>query len=324
MEQDPHEEAGAPTPDGPPSLPARSPERAESPSLSMLRSVWGAYVQGEATPEDVLGVLDTVTGFINFELETLRQQALKGISDPENPTFQKIVGAFELHLEAIDQMAEEFSEESDSEDEAGQAFLEGFELAQKATDQLVEAHTQTMEHIEAMAKVGCIFCGHANARESERCAKCGRPLPGTPASSSFSLVNQEGLEAGPSVGEVTQNYAMVAEAVDDWRNGLIQAEELLNTLEDVEQRLACHQEESQQYYDEIKQAPPEAQPALNEAVAMTEEGLIQSLAAIEKMKLAFDKEDDSYLENGLHEFEKASNLMVQAYHASREAASKAR
>ncbi|MBT9583953.1 hypothetical protein IV102_11470 [bacterium] len=290
----------------------------------MLRSVWDAYVHGEATPEDVLGVLDTVTGFINFELETLRQQALKGISDPESPTFQKIVGAFELHLEAIDRMAEEFPDESDSEDDLGEAFLEGFGLAQKATQQLIEAHAQTMEHIQAMATVGCIFCSHANARESQRCARCGRPLPGGPAGSSFTLVNQEGLEAGPPVGEVTQNYAMVAEAVENWRNGSIQTEELLTTLEDVEQRLACHRDESQQYYDEIKQAPPQAQAALSEAVAMTEEGLIQSLAAIEKMKLAFDKEDDSYLESGLHEFEKASNLMVQAYHASREAACKAR
>jgi hypothetical protein len=290
----------------------------------MLRCVWQAYLTGEATPEDVLGVVDQVTGFIQFELETLRQQALKGISDPDNPTFQKIVGAFELHLEANELLAAEFAEDPELEAEAGQNFLAGFELALQATQQLVEAHDQTMEHIQAMANVDCIFCSHLNPRESERCAKCGRTLPGAPAGSSFSLVNQEGLEAGPAPGEVTQNYVLVAEAVEDWRNGVIQTEELLNTLEDVEQRLACHQEESQQYHREIQQAPVEAQAALAESVAMTEEGLAQSLAAIETMKLAFDKDNDSYLDNGLHELEKASHLIVQAYHASREAAARAR
>lgn len=294
----------------------------ESPSLSMLRAVWGAYGKGEAGPEDVLGVLDSVTGFINFELETLRQQAERGISDLNNPTFKRIVGAFELHLEAIDIMAEEFPED---EGGTGERFLEGFELAQQATLQLIEAHQSTMQHIEAMAKVACMFCSHSNPRESQRCARCGRPLPGSESGSSFSLMNAEGLETtGGPTGVVTQNYAILAEAVEDWRNGVIQAEELLTTLEDIEQRLACHQEESQHYYQEIEKAPEHAQEALTEAVAMTEEGLAQSLAAIEKMRLAFDKEDDSYLETGLHDFEKASHLMVQAFQASKEAAEKAR
>lgn len=313
-----HEEAPG---EGPLPLPPPSAQR-ESPSLSMLRAVWGAYCSGEAGADDVLGVLDNVTGFIHFELETLRQQAARGVSDPANPTFQKITRAFELHLEAIDVMAEEFPEDADSG--TGERFLEGFALAVEATQQLIDAHQSTMEHIEAMANVACIFCSHSNPRETERCAKCGRPLPGAESGSSFSMMNAEGLEMGGGGGRVTQNYAIVAEAVEDWRNGVIQAEELLTTLEDIEQRLACHQEESQQYYQEIEKAPEHAQEALHEAVALTEEGLAQSLAAIEKMKLAFDKEDDSYLETGLHDFEKASNLMVQAFHASKEAAQKAR
>ena len=325
MEQESLEEAGAETPDGPPSLPAPSPQQAVSPSLSMLRSVWEAFRHGEATPDDVLGVLDQVTGFIQFELETLRQQVLKGISDPENPTFQTIVGAFEKHLEAIDLMAQEFPDTQDEAFQPGEHYLSGFALAEQATQELADAHRQTMEHIEAMASVSCIFCNHSNPRETERCAKCGRTLPGAPSGSSFSLLNAEGLDAAVSpVGEVTQNYALLAEAVDDWRNGVIQSEELLTTLEDVEQRLACHQEESLQYYEEIKKAPEQAQASLTEAVEMTEQGLTQSLAALDTMKLAFDKEDDSYLDTGLDEFAKASNLVVKAYHASREAAAAAR
>lgn len=288
----------------------------------MLRSVWQAHLTGEASPDDVLGVLDTVTGFIQFELETLRQQALQGISDPDNPTFQRIVEAFELHLEAIDTMALEFTDE---DAEPAQHFRQGYQIAQQATQQLADAHRETMEHIKAMANVACIFCSHSNPRESERCSQCGRNLPGSPSGSSFSLVNEEGLDgAATPRAEVTQNYALVAEAVEDWRNGVIQTEELLTTLEDVEQKLACHQEETEQYYKEIEKAPAEAQAALNEAVAMTEEGLAQSLAAIDKMKMAFDKEDDSYLSNGLDEFEKASNIVARAFHASRAAAAKAR
>lgn len=300
------------------------PEDPRSPSLSMLRSVWQAYLLEEAGPDDVLGVIDQVTAFIQFELDTLQKQAEQGQADPQSATFQKIVAAFELHLEALDEMALEFAEPAEEETPGppGAHYQRGFNLALKATGQLVEAHRGAMEHIEAMAQVACIFCAQANPRESQRCSHCGRALPGSQGGSSFSLVNADGLEgtSSPAAGQVTQNYAILAEAVERWRGGQLPSEELLQQLNEVEEMLVGHQQETGQYYQEIEQAPEQAQEALRRAVAMTEEGLVQSLQALDKMKMAFEKEDDSYLETGLDEFAQASSLMVQAFQASREAA----
>lgn len=322
MTESSHEKAAAGSPAGASALPGE--RQPDSPSLSMLRNCWAAYLDEQATEEDVLGVLDTVQGFIQFELDTLQQQVEQGISQLENPTFQKIFGAFERHLEGLDRIALEFDPEV-TELEVGSYFQEGYQICLEATGDLIDAHQQTMEHIEAMANVSCIFCSHSNPRESERCSQCGRNLPGSPSGSSFSLVNAEGLEGPVGSGlEVTGNYAKVAQAVEGWRQAQIDSDQLLAVLDEVEGKLAGHRQETEQYYREIASSPEAAREALEQAVAQTELGLDQSLDALETMKLAFDKEDDSYLVTGLDQLEQASNLLVQAYHASRQAAQKAR
>ena len=67
-------------------------------------------------------------------------------------------------------------------------------------------------------------------------------------------------------------------------------------------------------------APAPQREALAAAVSMTQDGLEASLAAIERMRLAFEKEDDTYLHLGLGDFEEASRLMVQSFLASKDAA----
>lgn len=282
----------------------------------MLRCVWRDYVQEVATEDDVLGVLDQVTGYILFELETLRQQALQGISDPENRTFQAIVGAFEQHLEANQTMAEEFSAENSKD--FGEVFRRGFGLAQQATQSMMDAHRVTMEDIEAMSQLDCIFCGHSNLRGTGRCAKCGRNLPGGSQSSSFSLIEQEGLDpaAGP---EVTQNYALLDQALDAWEVGDMEDEALGQLLDDIEQKLLGHQAETETQHSEIQRAPKHAQEALREGVSLTQEALKASLEALKSLKDGFQKGNAEQMGQGFEEFESASHSMVQAYKASREA-----
>lgn len=292
----------------------------ESPALATIRRVWAAYQEGQATSEDVLGVLSQVAGFVQFELATLADQAEKGVARADDPIYRQIVTAFQNHLAAVEVMTSEFSLEEPS----GAEFARGLELAKAANDLMLDAHRQAMEHIEAMGRVSCIFCSHDNERGSDRCAKCGRNLPASadePEKSSFAAVNAEGLEGGgPKGSEVTDNYVEVARALQAWRQDQLDADGLLAVLEDVEKRSRHHRAELVQQREMVGLAPEETREGLLRGIEQTEEGLVETMAALEKMKLAFVKEDDTYLETGLHDLEKAARGLVQAFHASRQAA----
>lgn len=270
----------------------------------MLRSVWGAYCEGEAGPPEVLEVIDRVVGFLHFELESLEQQAQAGIAHRGNPTFMKIQRAFQLHLEAMDIMAEEF----ESVEAPGTCFVEGFELALEATAELIDAHHSALAHIQAMAQVDCMFCGHSNSRDQQRCGKCGRTLGGSEGKNSLSVVQQEGLESQTPPVAVTGNYVRVAQTVEAWRQGQCKDDQLLQVMQEVEERLLGHLQECDTY-------PPEQ--VAEEVLQATRLGLAQSLDALDTMRLAFEKEDDSYLSNGLAELQNASSLLVDAYHQSK-------
>lgn len=281
-----------------------------SPSLAMIRRVWQAFHEEQATAEDVSGVLYQVAGILQVELSTLQAQLDQGVSQPDDPVFQKIQQAFQNHLAAVELMAADFEE-----------FPAGLAMAQQATNDLMAAHTEAMRHIEAMGQVSCIFCSHENPRGEERCHNCGRNLPGAIEKSSFAAQNSVGLDAGgPSVADVTENYVLVARALEAWRRDELDAGELLGALEEVEQRTRAHREETFEHRQLIEQAPPEAHEALHQGVDQTQAALDDTLAALEKMKLAFVKEDDSYLETGLHDLEAAARSLVQAFHSSRAAA----
>lgn len=281
-----------------------------SPSLAMIRRVWQAFHEEQATPEDVVGVLHQVATILQVELTTLQAQLDQGISQPEDPVFQKIQQAFQHHLEAVELMASDFEQ-----------FPTGLAMAQQATNDLMAAHTEAMRHIEAMGQVSCIFCSHENPRGEERCHNCGRNLPGAVEKTSFAAQNTVGLEqGGPSGAEVTENYVSVARALEAWRREELDAAGLLATLEEVEQLTRAHRQETVQHRDLIEEAPPEAREALHQGVDQTQAALEDTLAALEKMKLAFVKEDDSYLETGLHDLELAARSLVQAFHVSRAAA----
>jgi len=304
--------------DNPRMLVAELPDGPTSPSLSMLNCCWRDYLREQADADDVLAVLGQVTQFIEFELETLRQQIVQGISDPDNPTLNAIVKAFELHLDANEKMAQEFADESV---EFGESFVSGFVLAQKATQQLIDAHQNTMEHIQAMALVNCIFCEHSNSRESGRCSQCGRSLPGVGSESNFSVVQQEGLD--PQVlhePALTRNFVELDEAVEKWQDGDLDDAGLLEVLTQIEKRLYDHLAESETYAPTINRAPQAAQESLLEGLDLTQQALKASLAALGLMRQGFDGGKLDQVCQGFEDFEAASDLMMQAYRHSRQAA----
>ncbi len=331
MEEQPEEPQGESPPEPPPPRPTEPPKPDEdgnydSPALQALQRVWNDFVDEKAEEGHVLSVIAEIDRFATFQLEHLNLQIEQGAAKPEEESFKLIYEAFEILLDATDMMAFEFvpPEEEMEEPEDG-FFLAGLELVQEATNQMMRGHNLALEHIEATSQINCMFCKHDNPRGIERCQNCGRALPkmpGQPVQSSFTAVQEEGLTktAGPKGSNVTENYVILAQGVGLWREQQIDAERLFEGIEEIEQRLIDHQHDlpDQRYLVE-EQAPEHQRRALLAAIDKTEEGLERSLAALDRMKLAFEKEDDTYLELGLSEFEEASKLLVEAFHANQSA-----
>ncbi len=313
--------------------PTRPPEPDENgdydcPALVALRRVWNDYCEEIASPEQVMDTISEIGRFCQHNLGLLEKQVEDGVSNPEDPAFSLILEAFEMMLEACEYLALEFVE-PDPEDEVEEPeegfFMLGIELVQEATNQMMEGHNLALDHIQAISEVNCLFCSQKNSRESQRCSKCGRTLPNSvnPAGgSSFEAVNTEGLDKSGSEpqGEFTRNYVTVAQTISGWQSGHISPEQLLEVLDAVEEALAAHLEDTERQESQLRQAPQAQQQALLQAVALTQEGLEASLAGLERMRDALEREDETQLSLAMSEFESASRQMVASYHACKQAA----
>jgi hypothetical protein len=316
--------------DSPPQRPSGPPKpdadgNYDSPALRSLSRVWEDYCEEIAAPEDVMGVIAEIGNFSLHQLRTLEHQVEQGVSNPENEAFSLIFEAFETLVEACELMMMEFADEvpEDVEEPEDGFFTYGFDLVQEATNQMMEGHNLGMEHIEAMAEVNCPFCQHVNSRENPKCDKCGRNLPqcGGDSGSSLNVVEHQGLERKSGAeGEFTKNYVMTATILEDWKAGKVSAEQLTNFLDNLEQYLNGHLNETEQQEQLISGAPEGQQEALFQALELTRRGLHMSLEAVAKMRSAFDLQDDRYLFFGLSDLEEASKVMLEGYYANKKAA----
>lgn len=312
--------------------PTKPPEPDENgdydcPALIALRRVWNDYCEEIASPQQVMDVIAEIGKFSQHNLGLLEKQVEDGVSNPEDPAFALILEAFEMMLDACEYLALEFVD-PDPDDEIEEPedgfFLYGVEMVQEATNQMMEGHNLALDHIQAISEVNCLFCGQKNSRETQRCSKCGRNLPQSAnrASSSFEAVNAEGLEKSASEpqGEFTRNYVMIARTVSGWQSGHTTPDQLAEVFDRVEQALVAHLEDTERQEKQLAQAPPAQQQALAKAITLTQDGLEASLAALERMREAFEQEDETQLSLALVEFEAASRQMVASYHACKQAA----
>ncbi|MGE0492998.1 MAG: hypothetical protein AB7S38_27550 [Vulcanimicrobiota bacterium] len=285
-----------------------------SPPLAAIRRVWGDYQQEIASEEDVVTVLQAVADFAQLQVEQLEAQLEAGVSQVENAAFLRILEAFELHHEALELMAEHFEAPEEG------LFERGLAIVQEATNELMAGHQMLLDDIEAAGQVNCMFCSAPNPRGTDKCARCGRSLlvPGE-ARSAISVVNAEGLDNSAGQGQVTQNFALVKGAVEAWRAEQLSSDDLLAQLEQVEENLAGHRASNEEAASRLEEAPPERRQAITAALEQTDVAIAHNLAAIEKMKLAFVKEDDTYLVNGLADLEHASRLTLAAFQALKSA-----
>lgn len=292
-----------------------------------MRRVWKDHLQEKASPEQVMDVIAEIGRFAQHNLGLFEARIESGESDPEDPGFSLIIEAFELVLEACEQMALEFVDPDPDDDvqEPEEGFFDfGLALVQEATNQMMEGHQLTLDYIASIGQVNCPFCSTRNSRENARCDKCGRSLPVSdplPEGPGFSSVQEEGLDRlrGPASAEVTENYVVLARAVEGWKSQAVSQGQLEAIIDEVEAKLLSHLDDTELQEQILRKAPASRQPALAEAVAMTQDALDQSVTAIERMRLAFEKEDGAYLDLGLSDFEEASRLMVRSFHACKAA-----
>lgn len=270
----------------------------DSPPLAALRRCWDSLLEGRANEEDLAQTLQAYSDRAQFELDRLESQVISGLSDPKDPIFSAVVRGFEQQLAAVERMTLELEEPEKGHMEVG------LELAQRANNALMAAHLQMLERIEQLSRVTCLFCGEVQERGPERCGKCTRALPGQESEqATFSVVQAEGLQPrGVEGRNMTENAIGLTRAVHAWRNGELDWERLYTVLDEVEERLMSHQEtNAQAIADEGDERG---------LLARTDAALEESLAALDYMRMAWDKEDDSYLETGLTKFHEASDELL--------------
>lgn len=265
----------------------------DSPPLAAVRRCWQDFLDGAATEDDLILTLQAFEDRVQFELDDLDAQVEQKKADPQDPSFIEIVAGFGQQLKAVERMLLELEEPDIGHMEAGLA------LAQKANNRLMQAFQQRMaQEPPAPTSVTCMFCGTECPLGSSRCTNCSRPLPvtGEPAqqSSSFSVMQQDGLEANHSSRRLTQNAAHLIRSVEAWRAGQLDWESLYCVLDELEEKLLAHQEANQQNIAEQGDAEG--------LLGRTDKLLEESLAALDHMRLAWDKEDQSYLDSGITQF----------------------
>ena len=297
------------------------------PPILALRRVWNDFCEEVATPEDVHSVIMQVGSFATAQINILDTQVKEGTSRREDETFSAIYEAFETIVEGCELMLFEFSEEFpegvEEEPEEG-FFCEGLAIVQEGVNQMVIAHRQGIEHVQEMSEVNCPFCQHLNTRGTPKCDKCGRPMPVSQvpkAGSELNVKEHQGLERKQvgADGEHTKNYVYTAQILEGWKAGQVSVEQLTEYLNTLEHNLKAHLKDTDLQEKIIQKAPATQQDDLFEALDLTREGLNISLAAVEKMRLAFVHGDDRYLFFGLTDMEEGSRILVDAYWLNKEA-----
>jgi hypothetical protein len=276
--------------------PSFAPTQADP--LAAVRLCWDALLEGQAQDEDLLHTLQAYSDRINGQLNQLEAQVFQGASDPKDPLFAALVDALERQLAGVERMAQEI-------DDPEQGHMEvGFEMAQRAHNAAVAAQTHLSERPEPPAQLNCPFCGASQRRGAERCVQCGRVLPGMfDRPSSFSVIQSDGISGTQSGRAMTADARQLTQSVQAWRNGKLTWEQLYTVLDDIEDKLMNQQDRNA----EAVVREGDAQGLLGR----THEALEDSLEALDHMRMAWDENEESYLELGQNRFLEASDALLQ-------------
>lgn len=285
-------------------------ENVPSAALESVRKCWAEVLAGNAEEEDLALTLQAFWDRVQFELNSLDAQVVQGVSNPKDPTFAAIYAGFEKQMAAAERMELELEQPDQGHMEAG------LQLAQNANNMLAQAHRALLERLEASARVDCPFCSSSNPRTETRCGQCLRPLPQLAEeapTSSFSLLQAEGLQARGQGRPFTQNAQELTQALEDYQQERLTWEQLYTVLDEIEEKLMRHQEENQKLFVEGEGDP-------GGLFHRTDEALHRSLEALDTMRLAWDQEDESFLQRGLDQFYAASDELLEVFEAMKEKA----
>lgn len=194
----------------------------ESHILNALESAWDAYEEEEIGEEEVSSVLDFVESLVEDQIKGLESSASSGQISALEASRVAVLGGFYQHLTAIDLMRRFFKEQQDD------LIDEGLELIQQATNKIVEA---CYEEASAPPPKLCLYCQEPNERSAARCVKCSKVLP--VAVENFvaqTLLATEGEALPDGQDETTEEFIIVSDALERWRQDEIDDKECLQAL----------------------------------------------------------------------------------------------
>lgn len=245
-----------------------------SPSLDAVRRCWQRVLAGGNNDTDLLHALQAYEDSLSEELERLGE----GDSDAHR--------SLERCLAAVDRMLMELDQPDQGHMDAGLQLADQAEAARSAAAAVGGA-------------VLCPFCGQPRETGTSRCGACQRPLPFLEgATSSLSVMQNDGLDRQSR--RQTQNAAALTRVLAQFRAGEATWDDLLAQIDDVEDKLIGHQEANAQSTTQTAEQTERVNLLLEE-----------SLSAVDCMRLAWDKNDESYLDNGLASFAQSSEALLQ-------------
>lgn len=227
------------------------------PSFEYLQDALGAFKDGHLAEDGVLQVLEQVANHLVDYMEEFE--------DLEEPVPAAIHQAFQDHLAALEELAENLESPAES-----------LQKVQTALEKLVAFQ----ESPETPGTVPCVFCGHPNPSSSLRCGSCTAKLP---LSSDHREDNTLSLGENDVDSEtLTLDFVTLAGALEQWNKKVLSEEGLRDVCGRVGRNFEQQMKEMAEFPAQLSRLPK----ALAERGKDISE---QSLRALEMSQLALQE-----------------------------------
>ena len=199
-------------------------EITDSHILEALHATWDAYASEEIEESDVQRVLDFVESLVNQQVQSLEEAVEKTGADRFDPARVVILQGFQAHLQGLDVMRRFFDEDDEGLIEEGLAIMED------ATELLFEGLEIGLEAFEQSPPKACPQCSADNDRASGYCHACNAVLPVLPSPAESTVSWSEPSFHDPTESETTDEFATVADALEQWQNSAITSTQFCRLL----------------------------------------------------------------------------------------------
>jgi len=210
----------------------------------------------------------------------------------------KVEEAYKHLLEGLDEMGKFFKDNDKSH------LVNGLEEVRLNSEQLVSSQKILEAPKKENTKKSCLKCGKENPLSAKFCVKCRSPIPdfkiqsGEEASLDLTLEDDRLSHGRGPV--MTENIYKLTMAVENYRAGRINSEQLSATVEWLEKKI----ENGKRQFESQKKKkpdniPPEGRTLVEEMEKLTSDGFSEFGEAIKDFKTFFKTGEEYLLEKAL-------------------------